>query len=151
VKRFVIAHGNYLKPKQWQKLHASASVVYCPRTHSAFGHEPHPYQGMLNDGVIVALGTDSLASNPDLSVWNEARFLFHQGVEPQRVLEMLTINGAKALGLGEQFGTLDIGKRADVVCLPACDDSRSVYQSMFEGHAAPELVFRNGRDLNELN
>jgi aminodeoxyfutalosine deaminase len=115
VKRFVIAHGNYLTLEQWRSLPKSASVVYCPRTHSAFGHGTHPYQHMLRDGVIVALGTDSLASNPDLSVWNEAKYLFAKGVDPKILLEMLTINGSKALGLDDQFGSLEPDKRADIV------------------------------------
>jgi aminodeoxyfutalosine deaminase len=141
VKRFVIAHGNYLKPVQRKKLPDSASVVYCPRTHAAFGHEPHPYLAMLADGVNVALGTDSLASNPDLSVWNEAKFLFQQGVDPQILLEMLTINGAKALGLADHFGTLEAGKQTEMVCLPAAGEYAKIYQSMFTEDASPLRVF----------
>jgi cytosine/adenosine deaminase-related metal-dependent hydrolase len=141
VKRFVVAHGNYLKPDQWRSLPKSASVVYCPRTHASFGHEPHPYRGMLTDGVNVALGTDSLASNPDLSVWNEAKFLFSRGEDPRMLLEMLTTNGARALGLVDDFGTLEAGKQADMVSVPT---NSTDYESIFTNTAIPELVFRNG-------
>ena len=49
--------------------------MYCPRTHDAFGHTPHPAADWLAAGGRVALGTDSLASNPDLDVLAEARWL----------------------------------------------------------------------------
>ena len=52
-----------------------SSIVYCPRTHAAFGHPPHPFRDFLARGVRVALGTDSLASNPDLDLLAEARFV----------------------------------------------------------------------------
>ena len=99
VKSMLIAHGNLLTAEQWRTLPATASVVYCPRTHHAFGHPPHPYQQMLADGVNVALGTDSLASNPDLDVWNEARFLHAQpsSATPQILVRMATLNGWQAL------------------------------------------------------
>lgn len=71
-----LIHGNYLNREQWQKLGNGITVVYCPRTHAYFGHDTHPYLEMLADGVKVALGTDSLASNPDLNVLNECRFLW---------------------------------------------------------------------------
>src|SRR5262249_27192237 len=43
---------------------ANATVVYCPRTHAEFGHEPHPFRALMDAGVRIALATDSLASNP---------------------------------------------------------------------------------------
>ena len=49
------------------------SVAYCPRTHAAFGHPPHPFREFLARGVRVCLATDSLASNPDLDILAEAR------------------------------------------------------------------------------
>ena len=53
----------------------NGTIVYCPRTHAAFGHPPHPFREFLARGVRVALGTDSLASNPDLDLLAEARFV----------------------------------------------------------------------------
>src|SRR5262249_13209819 len=66
-------HCNYLWPRI--TFPANGSIVYCPRTHAAFGHPPHPFREFLARGVRVALGTDSLASNPDLDLLAEARFL----------------------------------------------------------------------------
>jgi aminodeoxyfutalosine deaminase len=61
-------HGNYLSPSA--KL--PGFLVYCPRTHAAFGHPTHRFREFGNP---VALGTDSLASNPDLDILAEARFI----------------------------------------------------------------------------
>ena len=77
-KFLTLVHANYLTTEQWQWLNPPLTVVYCPRTHAYFGHDPHPYLEMHADGVQVCLGTDSLASNPDLSILEEARFLWRR-------------------------------------------------------------------------
>jgi cytosine/adenosine deaminase-related metal-dependent hydrolase len=70
--------------------------------------------------VRVALGTDSLASNPDLDILAEARFLWrhYPVVEPAMILRMLTLTGAEALGFGAITGSITPGKSADLVVLP---------------------------------
>ncbi|MBV08155.1 amidohydrolase family protein [Rubinisphaera sp.] len=112
--RVLLAHGNYLDEQEIQFLaeHPQMHIVYCPRTHHYFGHSLHPWQSMLEAGVNVALGTDGRGSNPDLSIWNEVRFLMKQlpDVEPRRLLEMATINGAKSLGMDT---TIQIGRPAN--------------------------------------
>jgi cytosine/adenosine deaminase-related metal-dependent hydrolase len=119
----VIAHGNYLSPTT--RLPPNSTVVYCPRTHAAFDHPPHPFPGLLCRGVRVALGTDSLASNPDLDLLAEAGFVYerHREVSGDQLLRMATLSGAEALGYGGLTGSLEPGKSADlvVVPLPAAD------------------------------
>jgi cytosine/adenosine deaminase-related metal-dependent hydrolase len=114
--RTLFIHANHLGADV--ELPANASVVYCPRTHAFFGHPPHPFRSLLARGVNVALGTDSLASNPDLDLLAEARFLHahHPDVSPATLLEMATLNGARALGW-EQTGSLEPGSWADLVVL----------------------------------
>jgi cytosine/adenosine deaminase-related metal-dependent hydrolase len=113
----LFVHANHLTPNDSFPL--QATVVYCPRTHAAFGHPPHPFREYLAAGLRVALGTDSLASNPDLDVMAEARFLHQRYPEvPGAVLlRMATLAGAEGLGLGSQTGSLVAGKSADVVFL----------------------------------
>ncbi len=69
-EKSLIVHANYLKPEQLKKK--NHTVIYCPRTHSAFGHPTHPFREFLAAGIKVILGTDSLASNPDLDIFAEA-------------------------------------------------------------------------------
>ncbi len=114
----VLAHVNYCDDGELQMLAGSgASVVYCPRTAEYFGHRGHRYREMMAAGINVCLGTDSLASNPDLSVLKEAALLVRRdGVPPYRAMEMVTVNGARALG--ERAGVLAAGMRADVAVFP---------------------------------
>ena len=75
--RALAIHGNYLDGEEIEFLAANRSkmsVVFCPRTHAFFAHEGYPLAAMLARGVNVALGTDSRASNPDLSLLAEMRF-----------------------------------------------------------------------------
>ncbi len=122
----LIIHGNYLDPEEIDFLadhRANMSLVYCPRTHAYFRHARYPLAEMLARGVNVALGTDSRASNPDLSMWAELRFAAHthREVPPAAILEMATVAGARALGIDAEVGTLEPGKLANlvVVDLPA--------------------------------
>jgi aminodeoxyfutalosine deaminase len=113
-----IAHGNYLPPDT--PVPPNATIVYCPRTHAAFGHARHPWRDFLARGVRVALGTDGLASNPDLDLLAEARFLRERfpDVSGATLLRMATLAGAEALGWAEQTGSLEAGKSADLVVIP---------------------------------
>jgi cytosine/adenosine deaminase-related metal-dependent hydrolase len=90
------------------------SLVYCPRTHAYFQHEPYPLAEMHAAGVRVAVGTDSLASNPDLSLVAELRQIArtHPTVSSEQVLHMGTLAGAEALGLAERMGSITAGKKA---------------------------------------
>ncbi len=119
--RALVVHGNYLADDEIDFIAArpQMSVVYCPRTHEFFGHEPHPWRLLLTRGANVALGTDGRGSNPDLSLWNELVFLRERfpDVAPSTLLELGTLAGARALGLDRECGSLTLGKRADLVAV----------------------------------
>jgi cytosine/adenosine deaminase-related metal-dependent hydrolase len=91
------------------------TVVYCPRTHAFFRHETYPLARWLAAGVSLALGTDSRASNPDLNLFEEMKFVAarHPQVAPAAVLELGTIGAARALGLDGEMGSLAPGKLAN--------------------------------------
>jgi cytosine/adenosine deaminase-related metal-dependent hydrolase len=114
-------HGNYLPLDV--PLAPVHSLVYCPRTHAAFGHPPHPFRQFLARGVRVCLGTDSLASNPDLDILAEARFvrIRYPDFPGDQLLRMVTLSGAEALGWADECGSLEAGKSADLVAVPLPD------------------------------
>jgi cytosine/adenosine deaminase-related metal-dependent hydrolase len=127
-ERTLVIHGNYLDDEEIAFLAEQAermSVVYCPRTHAYFGHDAYPLEQMLAAGVTVALGTDSRASAPDLSLLAEIRFVADRYPTLARdvVLRLGTINGARALGRDQEIGSLEPGKYANltVVALPDRD------------------------------
>ncbi len=140
-----VAHGNYLGD-----VPANAAVIYCPRTHAAFGHATHPFQQLLSAGNCVALGTDSLASNPDLSILAETRFLHAKfpDVPGRALLSMATLAGARALGRAHETGSLVAGKLADLVAVPLPNHERAdPHDLLFESDTRPSAVWCSGRPL----
>jgi cytosine/adenosine deaminase-related metal-dependent hydrolase len=114
----LFVHGNHLAPST--RIPRNSSIVYCPRTHAAFRHPPHPFREFLARGVRVCLGTDSLASNPDLDILAEARFVQsrYPDFPGDQLLRMVTLSGAEALGWADECGSLEAGKSADLVAVP---------------------------------
>jgi 5-methylthioadenosine/S-adenosylhomocysteine deaminase len=105
---------------------AAASVVHCPESNLKLGSGICPAAELLGRGVAVALGTDSAASNNDLDLFGEMRTagLLASGVGstpgalvPRDLLRMATLEGARALGLGDCIGSLVPGKWADLCCV----------------------------------
>ena len=134
----LLAHGNYLNPAM--SLPPNATIVYCPRTHAAFRHPPHPFRELLARGVRVALGTDSLASNPDLDILAEARFIHerHPDFSGEKLFKMTTLAGAEALGFDRLTGSLEPGKSADLVVVPLPDrEAADPYKLLFAADETP--------------
>jgi 5-methylthioadenosine/S-adenosylhomocysteine deaminase len=99
-------------------------VIHNPTSNMKIASGIAPVTDMLKAGVRVGLGTDGAASNNDLDMWEEMRLAsFLQKVEqmnPQvlpasTVLRMATSGGATAIGLGDAIGSLEVGKRADLI------------------------------------
>lgn len=108
----------------------SASVVHCPESNMKLASGFAPIQKLINAGVNVALGTDGAASNNDLDMFGEMRtaaFIAKGSTgDPtalpcEKVLEMATINGARALGLEDKIGSLEAGKCADIIAVDMSD------------------------------
>jgi 5-methylthioadenosine/S-adenosylhomocysteine deaminase len=105
---------------------AGASVVHCPRSNLKLASGLCPVSRLLAAGVNVALGTDGAASNNRLDLWSEmqtaALLAKHAAgsaaaLPAAAALRMATINGARALGLAGDIGSLTAGKAADVICV----------------------------------
>ena len=127
---WIVAHGNYLDPDEFWQFRPEAApdgqrvaIAYCPRTHARFGHSPHPYRAMLDRGIIVCLGTDSLASSPTLSILDEARFLHRRdgSARGELLLTMATLFGAWALRSEHLTGSIKPGKSADLAVIKLPD------------------------------
>jgi aminodeoxyfutalosine deaminase len=113
--RSLLVHGNYLSEEQLKRVaNQTTAIVYCPRTHQHFKHQTYPLQSMVRNGIPILLGTDSRASNPDLSIWREccqARRL-HPFWSATEALAAITTTAAKHLGIQAQLGSLQPGQRA---------------------------------------
>lgn len=151
--RVLVVHGNYLgvEEQEWLAPRMQFSVVYCPRTHAYFQHDTHPFQQLQRSGIRVALGTDSRASNPDLDLWSEVQFLYRScsGMSPATLLRMATLDGAEALGLGEETGSLGVGKRADLLLVPlgSAHNDTDPYVRLFQSADSRRIVMHAGQWL----
>lgn len=147
----LIVHGNYFSVEEIDFLaeHPNMTVVYCPRTHHYFGHKEHPWLELLRRNVNVALGTDSRASNPDLSLWRELCFLHNHfpDVSPHTLLELGTLRGARALGLENETGSLTVGKSADfaVVSLDNSSAKNDACSQLFDCRNCITRTMHTGR------
>ncbi|RJX29695.1 MAG: amidohydrolase [Desulfurivibrio sp.] len=97
-----------------------ARVCLCPGSNRKLGVGRAPVEKMMRAGIVLGLGTDSLASNPQLSMWEEMRLLRqdHPQLAPATVLAMATRGGAQCLAAGEN-GELAPGRRADLIAVHA--------------------------------
>lgn len=95
-------------------------VALCPRSNLALGVGLPPVEALLEAGVELCLGSDSLASAPGLDVLDDLRLLRREfpAVPVHHLVEMATRNGALALGL-DDLGTLEPGRRAALAFLPS--------------------------------
>ena len=133
-----LIHCNYVDEDSLALiLQSRCSVVYCPRSHAFFGHPEHPVRRMLDLGINVALGTDSLASNDTLSMLDEVRYLFsvRKDLRPEEILRMATLHGAAALGFAGVTGRLRRGYWADMTVLALADtpEPRRLVARILEG------------------
>lgn len=142
----LVAHGNYLTDAG--AVRPNQTICYCPRTHAAFGHPPHPFRDFLSRGVRVCLGTDSLASNPDLDILAEARFVrrLYPDFPGGQLLRMITLSGAEALGWADECGSLEAGKSADLVAVPLPNaDAPDPHELLFVDHPGPRRTLFRGQ------
>ena len=105
---------------------AGVSVVHCPESNLKLASGFCPAEKLRRGGVNLALGTDGCASNNDLDMFGELRTaaLLAKGVvndaaafDDACALRAATLNGARAIGLGDEIGSIEAGKRADLVAL----------------------------------
>ncbi len=153
--RALVIHGNYLSADEQTFLAeraASMSLVYCPRTHAFFNHEPYPLAERLQHGVRVALGTDSRASSPDLDLWSEMRFVAeqHPDVSLKTVLQLGTSAGARALGLGSQVGTLEAGKTANLAIIALDSNGADPYERLLLGESRVVGAYLRGKSIGDM-
>jgi 5-methylthioadenosine/S-adenosylhomocysteine deaminase len=125
--RPLLIHCVRLHADDYQRLaDAGATVAHCPVANARLGHGTAPVPELMEAGVRVGLGTDSMAANNRMDLLEEARIaqlvqrarLRDPGVLPAAaVLRMATLGGAEALGMADRTGSLEPGKAADLCAI----------------------------------
>ncbi len=126
-RNVVFAHGVWLAEKEWQILASKgASVAHCPSSNMKLASGIAKVPEMLETGVNVGLGCDGGPSNncydmvremKAASLLQKARLLDPLTMKAEKVLEMATVNGARALGLQNDLGAIEVGKKADLIII----------------------------------
>src|SRR3954463_11327643 len=125
--RTIAAHGVWLSPADMTILaRHHVSVSHNPESNMKLASGAAKVADMQRSGIVVSLGTDGAASNNDLDMFEamrQAAFLAKlqtgdpRAVPARKALEMATIDGARALGMDRDIGSLEAGKRADVIAV----------------------------------
>ena len=134
LSRWLIVHLNQLSDEDMQllrDLEPKFHIVHCPRSHHYFGHEAFRYEDLRSLDFNICLGTDSLASNHDLDLFKEMRLFSetHPNTSCREIVEMVTVNPARALRQEKLLGRMQPGSYADLI---AVTDSRKddVFESI---------------------
>ena len=151
--RTLAAHGVWVSPEDMPVLKAAGvAVSHNPESNMKLASGTAPVVDYLAAGVTVGLGTDGAASNNDLDMFEAMRFAAflqkHARNDPRAlpapaVLDMATREGAVALGLGAQVGSLEVGKRADVIMV----DTRGPRQTPMFDPVAHLVYSAHGDDV----
>lgn len=134
--RTLAVHGVQMTRADLAKMAArGATLVACPRSNARTGAGTPPIADFFAAGVRVAVGTDSLASTPDLNLFTElaAMRALAPAVPAAALLDSATRQGAEALGFGDDFGTIEPGKRARLLAIDAPDGTRDVEEYLVSG------------------
>jgi cytosine/adenosine deaminase-related metal-dependent hydrolase len=156
----LLAHCVHITPREIERLaEASVSVLHCPTSNLKLGSGIAPVPAMLAAGVRVSLGADGAPCNNNLDAFQEMRtaalvqkaLLGPTAMPARTVLRMATIAGATALGLDGEIGSVEKGKRGDLLvldrrrvhCVPADDPANAIVHSM--GRDNVRHVLADGR------
>jgi 5-methylthioadenosine/S-adenosylhomocysteine deaminase len=130
----LIVHAVHVTDEDIRKLrNRDVAIATCPSANAQLGMGVAPLGEFLRAGMRVGIGTDSPAATETVDMLEEMRFglLLHRAANPKRfmdsatVLEMATLGGARALKLDNEIGSLDIGKRADIVAVNLSNTHKS--------------------------
>lgn len=131
---YLLTHLNELAETDRDLLarsNANFSIVHCPRSHDYFGHSPFQFEKLKQIGLNICLGTDSLASNNDLSLFAEMRQFqkTFADVSAEEILSMVTTNAARALRQATGLGKIERGFFADLIAVP-CSTVRNALEEV---------------------
>ena len=147
----VAAHCVHLQSNEIELLaEYGCHVAHCPSSNLKLASGIAPVTQMIANGVNVGLGTDGVASNNRSDIFTEMRLaaLLAKGINENatvlpayQALEMATINAARAIGLEQKIGSIEVGKLADIVAVKLSDLTNAPYYDVIS-----HLIYSCGRE-----
>lgn len=145
--KIVLAHSADVSNDEMSDIgkYPNACVSFNPKSEAKLGPALTPVAQMLDHGVTVGIGTDGAASSNSLDMFGQINFAAYgnlkckQGdnfcangysIDPEKIVRMATLDGAKILGLGDKIGSLEIGKQADIIILGLQKPSYDIYSAL---------------------
>ena len=149
LQKWIVAHLNELAERDFgllKKCGARFHVVHCPRSHDYFGHNRFAFERLRSLGLNICLGTDSLASSQSLSLFDEMRAFQKKfpGSSPEEILQMVTVNSARALRQENALGRIGPGFRADLIAIPI--GSGNVFDRIIAFKNAVDWTLLDGKE-----
>ena len=146
---WIVAHLNELAESDFELLVESTRkfhVVHSPRSHDYLAHSRFPFERLRSLVFNICLGTDSLASNENLSLFAEMRALQRSepALSPKEVLEMVTVNAARALGKSQALGWIHTNCFADLIAIP-CSGMTNVFEEILAFDQPVQWIMVNGK------
>jgi cytosine/adenosine deaminase-related metal-dependent hydrolase len=146
---WVIAHLNEVAESDLELLEKSKikfHVVHSPRSHNYFKHSQFPFKRLHSLGFNICLGTDSLASNENLSLFAEMRAFQRSepGISPDEILKMVTVNPAMALHQENVIGRIRPGFCADLVAVQ-CSELDNPFEQIVGFNGSIDWIMVNGK------
>lgn len=142
----VMAHGVQLTRSEIDRVaECGATLVTCPRSNQWTGAGTPPVEAFFASGAAIALGTDSLASCPDLNLFSELAELrrLAPSVPAGALLESATIVGARALGFDADYGTVEPGKSDRLIAVAVPESERAVEEYLVSGIGSGAVAWLN--------
>ena len=146
--RVLAVHGVQMSTADLDRLVArGTTLVTCPRSNGHTGAGAPPIEDFYNYGVKVAVGTDSLASSPDLNVFSELATMraLAPTVSAGALLDSATRQGARALGFDADYGTIEPGKSARLLAVSIPADTDDVEEYLVGGIDPGQIQWIDGR------
>lgn len=146
----LLVHGVHLDDREIGLLGRNKmSLVLCPRSNERLNVGKAPARRLQKAGVNLALGTDSLASNDSLSIWDEMHFAAHWfagELDAPTLFAMATQQGADALGVGDDYGSLSAGKKSSFQIVSAPVGAAGELHEYFTSGIATDAIMQIYRD-----
>jgi 5-methylthioadenosine/S-adenosylhomocysteine deaminase len=153
----IAAHSVYVNIEDIGILkNKNVRIVHCPVSNMKLASGIAPIPEIMENNLIIGLGTDGATSNNSLDMFDEMKFasLLHKisvndptVVPAQKALDFATIDGAKVLGLENEIGSIEEGKKADIILL---DMKKPFFTPIFSDHSIVSHLVYSGKDVETV-
>lgn len=141
----LLVHMNFLSQEDRLLLSPRGNdffIIHCPKTHRFFQRPPFDWKFFYKNGYRLLLGTDSLASNNALNLFEEMRCMATTAPElaPEEILKMVTLHPAASIGMQGGLGEISHGAFADIITIPFTGKRKNITQAVIENKIFPTVI-----------